>query len=338
MYYIVSSGGLILKGFNSDDKVYMEGDLADPMSIVGEKYSGDLLSIGDSSILVGDRDELREYLVARPERLEKFLQNVEEDLRSCSESKGLDLDGLVSILVSMKQHWLKEYPPLLFGEKSLYRKGIKLIERREYPSAQEVLKSYLEQYQNSPLSRPVKLYYSLSCFLNNSLDLALTSILEIVEGEADEIAGIARFFACRMGLLESGFKFLYKGPDYSSNLFRNLRRDSRKIRKTDSDKIVVEEGKRAGSAIFLLKGEMILSKRRENENSVLFSLKSPNSIGEVQLLAKSKWDTTVVVRGNSEYVLLDRSRLFQHLIHKSPQDGFKMVEYILGYMRQSLIS
>lgn len=334
----MSSGGLILKGSDSEDRVYMKGDLADPLSIVGGEHSGDLLSVGDSSILVGDRDELKEYLISRPSRLERFFLDVEEELRLCPKKTACDLEELISTIVSRKQQWLREYPPLLFGEKSLYRKGIKLIERKDFPAAQEVLKSYLDQYKNSPLSRPVKLFYSVSCFLNSILEEALSTIVGILESEEDEISKIARFFVCNMGLSESGFKLLYNGPDYSADLFRLLRADSRRVRKVSSDQIVVEEGRKCGSAIFLLRGEMILLKKCGDEDSVLFSLRSPNSIGEVQVLSKSKWDATVIVRGKSEYILMDRNRLVQNLINKSPQDGFKMVEYLLGYMRQTGVS
>ncbi|MCB1222378.1 MAG: cyclic nucleotide-binding domain-containing protein [Mesotoga sp.] len=334
-YYVVSSGGLILKGFDSEDKVYLEGDLADPLSVVGGEHSGDLLCVGDSAILVGDRDELKEYLVSRPERLEKLFVDVEKDLSLCSGKGPFDLDEFTASLVAKKQCWLEEYPPLLFGEKSLYRKGIRLIERKDYPSAQEVLRSYLDQYQNSPLSRPVKLFYAFSCFLNDFLEDALASIMDILESAEDEISRIARFFVCHMGLFESGFKFLYRGPRYSSDLFRILKADYLRIRKAGSDRIVFEEGRKAGSVLFLLKGEIALLKKRGDKNSVLFTIKSPSSIGEIQVLSRSKWDTTLKIKSNSEYILIDRDKLVQYLIHKSPQDGFRMVEYLLGYIRQT---
>ncbi len=331
----MQSGGIILKREAGDDTVFMAGDLVDPVTLIGTRHSGDLLTIGSTTLLAGNREELREHLVTGCERLRRAFYSVTRDMVPADRTKSKGITEYLEQLTGFKQHWLEAYPPLLFGEKSLYRKGIKLLERRDYIEAESVLKLYLDQFVNSPLARPAKLYYAVACLLNERIDTALDLSLEIFAEEKGELASIARRLISYLGLFETSYRILHRSPGYSAELFRNLViAFGDRIVETDSELVLFEEGRKIEGVAVLVEGQIKCFKNSSKKPSLVFTLNPPDSIGEILSTVGSLCDVTIVAAENSKLFIIERDAFFDYIIRKFPCEGFKLMEYFLRFSEE----
>jgi len=324
----------LLRSEGVNDRIYMAGELADPITISGCSHSGDLFTIGYSSVLVGNKEELSEYLVAKPERLKRVFDSVRQEIFSCESCSDMDFEDFMKGLIEAKQRWLDEFPPLLFGEKSLYRKGVKLIERGEFAEAEEVLKFYLSHYENSPLTLPAMIFYAVSCICNRKVEISLKAIVQIMGGSSSELSNLARKMVCYLELFETAYRLITKGPGYSKDFFNHftdllLDRSSR----ARGDTVIFEEGNKSNNLVFLLEGSLKFLKTNRSRTSLLFTIDAPNSVGEIHAFTGGSWDTTVVASDNSRFAVLSDEEFLDILIDKFPQEGFRLLEYLLGYFR-----
>ncbi|HOI64754.1 MAG: cyclic nucleotide-binding domain-containing protein [Thermotogaceae bacterium] len=313
----------------------MAGELADPITITGCNHSGDLFTIGYSSVLVGSKEELREYLVAKPERLKRVFDSVRQEISACERYRDMDFEDYMKKLIQAKQRWLDEFPPLLFGEKSLYRKGVKLIERGEFAEAEEVLKFYISHYENSPLTWPAMIFYAVSCIYNRKVEVSLKTIVQIMSGANNELSFLARKMVCYLELLETSYRLITKGPGYGKDFFNHFAdllsdRSSR----ARGDTVIFEEGNKSNNVVFLLEGNLKFLKTSRSRTSLLFTIDAPDSVGEIHAFTGGSWDTTVVAGDDSRFAVLGDEEFFDILIEKFPPEGFRLLEYLLGYSRE----
>lgn len=327
---------MISKGENLDDRVYLPGDLADPLTLAGCPHRGDLLTVGDSTVLIGNKGELQEYLLSNLESLERVFSRVAEIIAPCERPGMEGLDEYLCHTVSMKQQWLREYPPLLFGEKSLYRKGVKLMERRDFSGAREIFKTYFKQFGNSPLARPTKLFYAICSLYNRKIDLAMKTALEILNESDDLISSVTRRLFDHIGLFESAHKLLSGGPDYDGGLYRSMKNALReKFFRASGETILFQEGEVSDKVLVLLEGSLKILKRNKKKQFLLFSLTAPDTIGEIQAAAKCAWDITVVAGENAKFASLNYVEFLRYLFEHVPEEGLRLLEYLLDYSRES---
>ena len=180
-FYIVKTGGAILKG-PMEDEIYMAGDLVDPVSLVTSRATGDAYTIGNTSLLAGTKGEVLDFFSKSQSNLLRLLTRTSESLSSIivnSNKNPRSADEIVNVATTKKQEFIETYKPLLFGEKSLYRKGVKLLERKDYDNSIEILRNYLQQFNNSPLTRPVKMFMAMAEMQKGYCERAMKNMMEL---------------------------------------------------------------------------------------------------------------------------------------------------------------
>ncbi len=343
MFYVVQSGGVVLKRDGADE-IYMAGDLVDPLSLVTSRASGDVFSIGSTMLMGVGPSEIRELMLSSSEMLSKTLLQVVDCLKkkqgSVKPKADSSLDTLINDIVAGKQRFAARYSPLLFGEKALYRKGVKLLELKDGKAASAVFMDYLKQFRNSPLSRPVKMYLALSELLKKSHEAAAELLVDLLaESPSDMVAGCIYRILGVLGLRDTAIVLLRGLMDYPEGFYNSLPSEPRVISlKFEKDQVVLEEEKVADRIAFVLSGRAGILKKSEDGVFLLDELDHNSSFGELQTLRKARWDVTLVARSDSRVILVSEETFLKIVTDKYPTVGLSLLEYMLNICSDAVIS
>ncbi len=335
LFYVVQSGGVVLK-YSDANEICMTGDFVDPMSLVTNKASGDIYSIGTTMLIGGTASDIRDYMISSPELLSRALIQAARYFKKrfghIESNTSVDLDSVISELVGKKQKFVSKYPPILFGEKALYRRGVKFLELKEAEQASVAFAEYLEQFSNSPLARPVRMYFALARILSRAYDSAAEIMMTVLaENSADVVARYIHKLMGVLGLRDTRILFLKGFIEYPEDFFSMLPLEPRVVSlKFEKDQVVLEEEKRADRIAFIVSGKAGIIKKGKEGVFLLSELKRNCSFGEVHALSGSLWDVTLVARSESRVVLVSEEVFLKMVTTKFPRIGLSLLEYILA--------
>ncbi len=338
-YYFVKSGGVIVK-CNSDDDIYITGDLVDPLSLVTHKSTGDGFSVGKTVLISTGKSEISNFLLKNPRLLQKALSKTIELIENYSKECDTTIrtfEETMAQIIRKKQFFLEKYPPLLFGEKPLYRKAVKQMQKKEYTSSIDMFSSYLEQYHNSPLERPVKLFLALGKMGSGELSEAAELMLQLIDTENDSVSKYVRQLFGLFEICETSFSLTFGLPKYSEKFLKRLESETISQKESDEAKhVLAEENKAANKVFFILEGSVNLMK---NHHVGLFKLNEINageSLGEIQVMLRNKWDVTAVANPSTKVATLNRDKFFKIITNEFPEDGVVILSYLLNYYKETV--
>ena len=335
LFYVVQSGGVVLK-HNDADEICMTGDFVDPLSLITNRASGDTYSIGTTMLIGGTASDIKDYMISSPELLSRTLVQAARYFRKrfghLESNTLVDLDSVISDLVGRKQKFVSKYPPILFGEKALYRKGVKFLEMKEAEQASGTFAEYLEQFSNSPLARPVRMYFALSRILSRAYESAAEIMMTVLaENSADVVAKHIHRVMGVLGLRDTRVLFLKGFMKYPEDFFSMLPLEPRVVSlKFEKDQVVLEEEKNADRIAFVVSGRAGIIKKSKDGAFLLSELKSDCSFGEVHALSGSLWDVTLIARSESRIILVSEEVFLKMVTARFPRIGLSLLEYILA--------
>lgn len=337
--YIVQSGGAILKR-NGTDRIFIAGDIIDPVSIVSKKSTGDIYAVGHTSLIAGSIEEILGFIKKNPKLLQRALLKAVEELPFFDEELSdrlQSIEEITAILISKRQYLLNKYPPLLFGEKPLYRKAVKYLQKKDFANAANNFKCYLKQYQNSLLSRPVKLFLALAELNLSNFNAAAELLTNLLDSSKDVVSDYVRKLFGAFELNETAF-ILTKGvPAYPENFSRKIIEEyADKIVTLEEDTPLVEEGKAFNSIYFVVEGELWAAKKRGNKFFKLSEISKFNTFGELHVLTDSKADSTLIGKSGTKLISIDRKSFFKISIFEFPEAGIELLKYLLSYEKELL--
>ncbi|MFO7880997.1 MAG: cyclic nucleotide-binding domain-containing protein [Kosmotogaceae bacterium] len=336
-YYFVKSGGVIVK-CNSDDDIYISGDLVDPLSLVTSKSTGDGFSVGKTTLISASKPEIFDFLLKNSRLLQKALNKTIELIENYHEECDTTLrtfEETMAQIIRKKQFFLEKYSPLLFGEKPLYRKAVKLMQKKEYTSSIDMFNSYLEQYHNSPLERPVKLFLALGKMGTGELSEAAELMLQLIDTENDPVSKYVRQLFNLFEICETSFSLTYGFPKYSDEFLKRLESETISQKESDEAKhVLAEEDKAAKKIFFVLSGSINLMKNHHVGLFKLNEIRAGESLGEIQVMLRNKWDVTAIANPSTEVATLNRDRFLKIISNESPEDGITILRYLLNYHKE----
>ncbi|AKI96940.1 cyclic nucleotide-binding domain-containing protein [Kosmotoga pacifica] len=337
--YIIQSGGAILK-HNGSDRIFIAGDIIDPVSVVSGKSTGDVYSVGSTSLICGTVEEILEFIKKHPKLLQRALIKAVEELSYFDDElrdRLQSIEDITAVLVSKRQFLLSSYPPLLFGEKPLYRKAVKQLQKKDFEGAIQNLKCYLKQYQNSPLSRPVKLYLALGELNVSNYDNAAELLISLLNGSKDLVSNYVRKLFSAFELNETAFILTKGTPTYPEGFFEKVvNENSENIIKINDDMPLVEEGATINNIYFILEGNFWITKKHGNKFFKLIDMPPGSTFGELHILTNSKSDSTLMARTGSKVIVIDKKSFFKTVIFELPDAGVELLKHLLSYERELL--
>ncbi len=336
-YYFVKSGGVIVK-CNLDDEIYISGDLVDPLSLVTSKSTGDGFSVGKTVLISANKNEVFNFLVANTRLLQKALNKTIELIENYHEECDKTIrtfEETMAQIIRKKQFFLEKYPPLLFGEKPLYRKAVKQMQKKEYSSSIEMFYSYLEQYHNSPLERPVKLFLALGKMGAGELSEAADLMIQLIDSENDAVSKYVRQLFNLFEICDTSFSLTYGFPKYSEEFLKLLKSETDNQKEIeDTEHVYAEEDKAAKKIFFVLSGSVNLMKNHHVGLFKLNELKAGKSLGEIQVMLQNKWDITAIANPSAKIASVNKDKFIKMITNESPKDGITILEYLLNYHKE----
>ncbi|TYB80814.1 MAG: cyclic nucleotide-binding domain-containing protein [Kosmotoga sp.] len=336
-YYFVKSGGVIVK-CNSDDDIYISGDLVDPLSLVASKSTGDGFSVGKTTLISANKKEAFNFLMANTRLLQKAITKTTELIENYHEECDTTIrtfEETMAQIIRKKQFFLKKYPPLLFGEKPLYRKAVKQMQKKEYSTSIEMFNSYLKQYHNSPLERPAKLFLALGKMGAGELSEAADLMIQLIDSDNDDVSKYVRQLFNLFEICDTSFSLTYGFPKYSEKFLELLKTEFDKQKKSDDvEHVFAEEDKAAKKIFFILSGSVNLMKNHHVGLFKLNELKAGESLGEIQVMLQSKWDITAIANPSAEVATLNKDKFVKIITNESPEDGITILKYLLNYHKE----
>lgn len=333
-FYIVKNGGAILKGSTEDD-IYMTGDLVDPVSLVTGKSTGDTYTIGSTTLMAGTSEEILTLLSRKPNYLLRLLKKVSETLSSAlkrSKKRMRSTDEIVSYAISKRQVFLEKYRPLLFGEKSLYRKGVKLLERKDYDNALEIFKNYLSQFNNSPLTRPVKMFIAMTELKKGSFEKAVKMMMELLS--EDSFDTISHYIRELFGTFDLGLSTLQitRQNIYSDNFYSYLQEKYPENKlELEKEEILFQEGVKSDKVVVLIEGKMNILKLLDRKTFFIKEISEKSTFGELHVLIGATSDVTVVIDAGSKIMLFEKDTFLKIITEKIPVEGTSLLERFLEF-------
>lgn len=339
-FYIVLSGGAILKNPNDEDRIFMSGDFIDPLSLVTFNSSGDVYAVGKTILLCGNREEIVDFMKKHPKVLHHAIIRIIESLsynKDRNDETNNSVEELLAHLTAKRQFFIDKYPPLIIGEKPLYRKAISLLRKGDYDGAIAYLESYLSQFANSPLERPVRMFLALAEISREGNDRAIVLMLKLLKEAPDHVSKYVHEMLRALGLKESAFVVTFGTPNYPEGFLRYIQEQyPDKLKTIENEMVIFENGAIADAVYFVVSGEIRLVKKRENGFLKLKEITKGDSFGEIHTLCAGKWDVTAVANKGSKIVVLDKETFLNTAIKKNPEAGLVLMDYLLNFQKELL--
>jgi len=337
--YIIQSGGAILKR-NGIDRIFIAGDLIDPVSIVSRKCTGDVYAVGATSLIAGSIEEILEFIKKNPKLLQRALLKAVEELPYFGEElsdKLQSMEEVTAILISKRQALLNKYPPLLFGEKPLYRKAVKCLQKKDFTNAAHNFRCYLNQYQNSLLSRPVKLFLALAELNLSNYNSAAELLTSLLDNSKDVVSDYVRKLFSVFELNETAY-ILTKGvPIYPKTFYNKIiNANENKITFFEEDAPLVEEGVPLNRIYYVIEGELWVIKQHGSKFFKLTAIPQGATFGELHILTGSKADSALIGKAGAKLIAIDRKEFFKISIFELPDVGVELLKYLLLYEKELL--
>lgn len=101
-----------------------------------------------------------------------------------------------------------------------------------------------------------------------------------------------------------------------------------KRRRFQPGEAIVTQGKQAGSAYFILKGDVEITTHYKDKEVTLQSLKESSIFGELALLARFDWFFSAKATSPAEILVIDRES-FRKIIDKYPEKRDQIIEKLI---------
>lgn len=335
-FYIIKSGGALLKG-KKDTSIFMTNDIIDPISLITGKSSGDVSTVGKTSLFTGTEEDIFNLLKSKPRYFKNMIVKTIQNLIGEIEkpvSKKTTTNEIKSFLIKKKQILINEYQPLLFGEKSLYRKGVKFIERKDYQGSKEVLEYFLQNFPNSPLARPARLYLALAEIFLQDINKASEIMITLLERDDDCVAKYVRQMFEIFGFRIAKFQITDYPEIYPDDFYFNIEEFFGPYRKiVKKSKIFSEEGGKPEGIIVLTKGKIDILKTVNKKSFFIKSLNNQATFGELHNIGSCSYDVSIMIEQNSKIYVIPTEEFLKFITLNHPEYGIFLLKKTLLFQK-----
>ena len=335
-FFIIKSGGALLKGKN-DTSIFMANDIIDPISLITGKSSGDVSTVGKTSLYTGNEEDIFNLLKSKPryfkDTIVKTIQNLLGELEKPG-CKKTTTNEIKSFLIKKKQILINKYQPLLFGEKSLYRKGVKFIERKDYQASKEVLEYFLKNFPNSPLARPAKLYLALAEIFLQDINRASEIMINLLEKDNDTVARYVRQMFEIFGFRIAKFQITDHPEIYPDDFYQNISEFfSSYLISVWKSKIFIEEGNKPEGILVMTKGKIDILKTVNKKSFFIKNINNQATFGELHNIGDSQYDVSIMIEQNSKIYIIPTDDFVKFITLNHPEYGIYLLKKALSFQK-----